>query len=165
MLANGGWTITTSGLLNCQERPPKRLELGGPSTSPQAHTKFKLDLVSLTLSMCRRSLFKGKLVVHSGGVGSGFTNSTEEDTSDEGDVFLYHVKGTRPDNTYGVQVPSRIATKHETEVYGKVYGIEHRQYAAKSSPIKIVLWRASKSPPSLPARDIVSSACVSAPSV
>ena len=52
----------------------------------------------------RRGLFKGRLVIHSGGIASGFRNSTEGDSYDTDGVSLFHVKGTQPDNTYGVQV-------------------------------------------------------------
>lgn len=52
----------------------------------------------------RRSLFKGHLVIHSGGIASGFKNSTEGDSYDLDGVCLFHVKGSQPDNTYGVQV-------------------------------------------------------------
>lgn len=52
----------------------------------------------------RRNLFKGHLVIHSGGTASGFKNNTEGDSYDEDGVCLFHVKGTQPDNTYGVQV-------------------------------------------------------------
>ena len=43
-------------------------------------------------------------MIHSGGVASGFKNSTEGDSYDTDGVCLFHVKGTQPDNTYGVQV-------------------------------------------------------------
>lgn len=57
-----------------------------------------------------RSLFHGKLVVHSGGGASGFKNSTERDSYDTDGVCLFHVKGTQPDNTYGVQVPETASS-------------------------------------------------------
>ncbi|CAN0315830.1 unnamed protein product, partial [Ectocarpus sp. 4 AP-2014] len=52
-----------------------------------------------------RNLFKGHLVIHSGGKASGFKNQNAEDSYDEDGICLFHVKGTQPDNTYGVQVP------------------------------------------------------------
>ncbi|CAM9773741.1 unnamed protein product [Ectocarpus sp. 12 AP-2014] len=52
-----------------------------------------------------RNLFKGHLVIHSGGKASGFKNKSAENSYDEDGVCLFHVKGTQPDNTYGVQVP------------------------------------------------------------
>lgn len=62
-------------------------------------------MLSLSLSLSvRRSLFHGKLVVHSGGGASGFKNVTDGDSYDTDGVCLFHVKGTRADNTYGVQV-------------------------------------------------------------
>ncbi|CAM9441041.1 unnamed protein product, partial [Hapterophycus canaliculatus] len=51
-----------------------------------------------------RNLFKGHLVIHSGGTASGFKNNTDGDSYDVDGVCLFHVKGTQPDNTYGVQV-------------------------------------------------------------
>ncbi|CAM9327892.1 unnamed protein product, partial [Choristocarpus tenellus] len=51
-----------------------------------------------------RSLFGGRLVVHMGGEASGFNNSEEKNSYDVDGVSLYHVKGTQPDNTYGMQV-------------------------------------------------------------
>ena len=51
-----------------------------------------------------RSLFKGKMVVHSGGIPSGFKNSTEEDTTDKDGVALFQVKGTGQGNAVGSQV-------------------------------------------------------------
>ena len=56
--------------------------------------------------LCRRGLFRGRLVIHSGGIASGFNNSTEGDSYDTDGVSLFHVKGTQPENTYGVQVAS-----------------------------------------------------------
>eukprot|EP00595_Chromulina_sp_UTEXLB2642_P000003 CAMPEP_0196761982 /NCGR_PEP_ID=MMETSP1095-20130614/1310_1 /TAXON_ID=96789 ORGANISM="Chromulina nebulosa, Strain UTEXLB2642" /NCGR_SAMPLE_ID=MMETSP1095 /ASSEMBLY_ACC=CAM_ASM_000446 /LENGTH=818 /DNA_ID=CAMNT_0042112171 /DNA_START=51 /DNA_END=2507 /DNA_ORIENTATION=+ len=50
-----------------------------------------------------RQLFKGYLVIHSGGLPSGFRNKVETESTPE--VALYHIKGTNPLNTYGIHVP------------------------------------------------------------
>ena len=52
------------------------------------------------------SLFKGRMVVRSGGVAGGFRNTDEKDTSAESDsagVALFHVRGTDDVNTRAVQ--------------------------------------------------------------
>eukprot|EP00752_Nemacystus_decipiens_P014256 g12677.t1 len=64
-----------------------------------------------------RNLFKGHLVIHSGGVASGFKNSTEGDTYDTDGVCLFHVKGTQPDNTYGVQVPEVASSLNSGDAF------------------------------------------------
>ena len=50
------------------------------------------------------SLFKGRMVVRSGGVAGGFRNTDEKDTSAESaGVALFHVRGTDDVNTRAVQ--------------------------------------------------------------
>ena len=49
-------------------------------------------------------LFKGKMVVHSGGKASGFKNKQDADSYDDDGVSLYHVRGTDELNTRAVQV-------------------------------------------------------------
>lgn len=67
-----------------------------------------ITFTAILLSCCflnnRRSLFKGNLVIHAGGGASGFNSGAEGDSYDTDGVCLFHVKGTQPDNTYGVQV-------------------------------------------------------------
>ena len=48
-------------------------------------------------------LFKGKMVVHSGGKASGFKNKQDVDSYDDDGVSLYHVRGTDELNTRAVQ--------------------------------------------------------------
>ncbi|CAM9268509.1 unnamed protein product [Phaeothamnion confervicola] len=57
-----------------------------------------------------RSLFKGAMVVHEGGKASGFKNKADVDSTDVDGVALFHVKGSSPLNTYGVQVPEVAAS-------------------------------------------------------
>ena len=52
-------------------------------------------------------IFKGKMVVHSGGKGSGFKNRQEKDEADADGVSLFHVRGTNADDTRAVQVDER----------------------------------------------------------
>lgn len=85
---------------------------------------------SVVLRYPRRSLFKGHLVIHSGGAASGFKNSTETDSYDTDGVCLFHVKGTQPDNTYGVQVSGMYEPRTPlwcggVEVYGRTLGVFH----------------------------------------
>ena len=47
-----------------------------------------------------RSLFKGEMIIHSGGVASGFKNVKSRDEEDTDGCRLYQVKGTTEDNTY-----------------------------------------------------------------
>mmetsp|Transcript_17974 Transcript_17974/g.23281 ORF Transcript_17974/g.23281 Transcript_17974/m.23281 type:complete len:578 (-) Transcript_17974:333-2066(-) len=49
-----------------------------------------------------RALFHGALVVHFGGVASGFKNVDDEDEEDEDGVALYHVHGSDDENTHGI---------------------------------------------------------------
>jgi hypothetical protein len=51
-----------------------------------------------------RSIFRGRMIVHSGGHASGFKNREDKDSYDADGVGLFHVKGTNPNNTYGIQV-------------------------------------------------------------
>jgi len=62
-------------------------------------------------------LFKGKMVIHSGGVASGFKNKNEKDTSAPSEVALYHVRGTNELNTRGVQVESKAVSLNSNDVF------------------------------------------------
>lgn len=62
-------------------------------------------------------LFKGKMVVHSGGVASGFKNKSEKDTSTQSEVGLYHIRGTNDLNTRAVQVPGQAASLNSNDVF------------------------------------------------
>jgi len=53
-------------------------------------------------------LFKGNMVVHSGGKAGAFKNRAEEDTFDADGVGLFHVRGTSDLDTRAVQAgPAR----------------------------------------------------------
>lgn len=51
-----------------------------------------------------RALFHGKMIIHSGGKASGFTNVNDSDSYDTDGVSLFHVKGTKAENTVASQV-------------------------------------------------------------
>jgi len=52
------------------------------------------------------TLFKGKMIIHSGGKASAFKNKGDVDSYATDDVNLYHIKGTNPLDTRAVQVPA-----------------------------------------------------------
>lgn len=56
-----------------------------------------------------RSIFGGKLIIHSGGKGSSFRNAAASDSYDTDGIALFHVRGSTPVNTTTVQV-SEVAT-------------------------------------------------------
>jgi villin 1/advillin len=49
-------------------------------------------------------LFEGKMIVHQGGVVSGFKNRNDEDSFDTDGISLFHVRGSNSLNTRAVQV-------------------------------------------------------------
>jgi hypothetical protein len=51
-----------------------------------------------------RQLFQGSLIIHKGGRASGFKNRADVDSTDTDGTALFHVRGTQPMNTCGVQV-------------------------------------------------------------
>lgn len=51
-----------------------------------------------------RSIFKGRMIVHSGGKASGFRNTKDTDSKDTDGTALFHVKGSNPLNTFAQQV-------------------------------------------------------------
>merc|ERR1719261_1769434 len=55
-------------------------------------------------------LFKGKMVIHSGGKASAFKNAADSDSYDDDGVSLYHVRGTDEENTRAVQVEEKAAS-------------------------------------------------------
>lgn len=50
------------------------------------------------------ALFKGKMVVHEGGIASAFKNKDDKDSYDTDGISLFHVRGTTALNTRAVQV-------------------------------------------------------------
>lgn len=57
-----------------------------------------------------RQLFRGNMVVHSGGHASGFKNRTEGDSYDTDGIALFLVKGSSALNTYAKQVAEKASS-------------------------------------------------------
>lgn len=94
------------------------------------------------------ALFKGKMIVHQGGVASGFKNIKAQDSFDTDGISLFHVKGTNAFNTRAVQVAENasqlnsgdcfvlLTPKIVYEWYGKFANAEEK--AACSNSAKII---------------------------
>lgn len=63
------------------------------------------------------AMFKGKMVVHQGGVGSGFKNKASEDTFDTDGISLFHVRGTSEMNTRAVQVEEKASSLNSGDCF------------------------------------------------
>jgi hypothetical protein len=63
------------------------------------------------------SLFQGKMIVHEGGVASGFKNQKAVDTFDTDGISLFHIKGTNAHNTRGVQVAEVAASLNSGDCF------------------------------------------------
>lgn len=79
------------------------------------------------------ALFKGRMIVHEGGVASGFKNVKAEDTFDTDGVSLFHVKGSNQFNTRAVQVAEKASSLNSGDCFvlltpGTVYAWQG-QYA------------------------------------
>ncbi|XP_065886890.1 gelsolin, cytoplasmic-like [Dysidea avara] len=62
-------------------------------------------------------IFKGKMVVHSGGKASGFKNRNDTDSYDVDGTRLFHVRGTNEFNTRAVQVPEVAASLNSNDCF------------------------------------------------
>ncbi len=62
-------------------------------------------------------IFKGKLVVHSGGVASGFKNVEEEDTNCVDDIRLFQVRGTNDLNCRAIQVKAMASSLNSNDCF------------------------------------------------
>lgn len=63
-------------------------------------------------------LFKGKMIVHSGGHASGFKNREDKDQYfQEGGVRLFQVRGTSELNTRAIQVPSKAGSLNSGDMF------------------------------------------------
>jgi hypothetical protein len=94
-------------------------------------------------------LFKGKMIVHGGGVASGFKNRDEKDkyySADE--TRMFQIKGTNEFNTRAIQVPARAESLNSGDVFiletgnpkkllylwsGKLASGDEREYAKSIS--------------------------------
>ncbi len=63
------------------------------------------------------ALFKGKMIVHEGGVASGFKNVKAEDTFDTDGISLFHVKGSNEYNTRAVQVAEKASSLNSGDCF------------------------------------------------
>jgi len=63
------------------------------------------------------TLFKGKMVIHGGGVASGFKNKADKDTTTSSGNALYHVRGTNALNTRAVSVPAAAGSLNSNDVF------------------------------------------------
>ena len=62
-------------------------------------------------------LFKGKMVIHSGGKASGWKNQNDKDSYDTDGTRLFQVKGTNELNTRAIQVVERAASLNSGDVF------------------------------------------------
>jgi villin 1/advillin len=63
------------------------------------------------------SMFKGKMIVHEGGVASGFKNRADEDSFDTDGISLFHVRGSNEYNTRAVQVGEVAASLNSGDCF------------------------------------------------
>jgi hypothetical protein len=64
-----------------------------------------------------RQLFQGSMIVHKGGKASGFKNRSEGDSIDTDGVALFHVRGTQPMNTCGIQVEEKTCRLNSADCF------------------------------------------------
>ena len=62
-------------------------------------------------------IFKGKMVVHSGGIASGFKNRTDGDSYDVDGTRLFHVRGTDSINCRAVQVEEKASSLNSNDCF------------------------------------------------
>jgi len=62
-------------------------------------------------------IFKEKLVIHTGGIASGFNNSDEKDYQDVDGTRLFHVKATNDYNIRAIQVEERAASLNSGDCF------------------------------------------------
>ena len=62
-------------------------------------------------------VFKGKMVVHSGGRASGFKNRVDQDSYDVDGTRLFHVRGTNEFNTRAVQVEEKASFLNSNDCF------------------------------------------------
>jgi len=62
-------------------------------------------------------LFKGHMVIHSGGKASGFANRTDGDSYDTDGISLFHVRGNDHDDTRAVQVEEKASSLNSGDCF------------------------------------------------
>ena len=85
-------------------------------------------------------LFKGRMVVHSGGKAGAFKNRAEEDTYDDDGVALFHVRGTSGLDTRAVQVADDSACLNSGDCF--VLRLEPKVTKAAG---RVIVWEGSGS--------------------
>lgn len=63
------------------------------------------------------SMFKGRMIIHEGGVASGFKNVKDSDSFDTDGISLFHVRGNSPLNTRAAQVPEKPASLNSGDCF------------------------------------------------
>lgn len=63
------------------------------------------------------TLFKGKMVIHTGGVASSFNNSGEVDTTSRAGTHLYHIRGSNAINTRAVEVHAHSSSLNSGDCF------------------------------------------------
>lgn len=64
-----------------------------------------------------RQIFKGRMLIHSGGFASGFKNVKDTDSFDTDGIALFHVRGTNALNSTGVQVPETASEFNSEDTF------------------------------------------------
>jgi len=63
------------------------------------------------------TLFKGTMIIHSGGTASGFKNKEDADSYDTDGINLFHIKGTNAQNVRAVQVTELASSLNSGDVF------------------------------------------------
>jgi hypothetical protein len=104
----------------------------------------------------------GGIVVHAGGIGSGFKNVEQADVYDTDGVRLFHVRGTNEWNTRAVQVEERAIALNSTDAFiletpeqlyawfGKGCNGDEREFAKRMAPRLHGLTTKGRSPENVP---------------
>eukprot|EP00039_Didymoeca_costata_P018244 m.332725 g.332725 ORF g.332725 m.332725 type:complete len:884 (-) comp16996_c0_seq1:287-2938(-) len=91
-------------------------------------------------------IFANTMIVHAGGIGSGFKNVDQADEYDTDGVRLFHVRGTNDYNTRAVQVPERAASLNSGDCFiletpeqlyiwnGRGCSGDEREFAKRAAP-------------------------------
>lgn len=84
--------------------------------------KYKGDPVQIRVVMNKEpehfyAIFKGKMVVHSGGKASGFKNSKAKDSYDADGTRLFQIKGSSPLNVRAVQCEEKASYLNSGDVF------------------------------------------------
>ena len=64
-----------------------------------------------------RQLFKGQMIVHTGGHASGWNNTNDSDSYDTDGTALFHVRGTNTSDLFANQVPERASSFNSEDTF------------------------------------------------